>query len=141
MTTTDDSYLTADRVHHVYGACWRAEGTRNSLQRIEVVGWLLRHTFSIKKLHGYREEIIRMLLSLPAGFRSDVGEGGSVGNMIERGDGVIWSVDMADIEKLVALGIASGLMNFCAPREVWHMLPGGLPYVRVEITMFGVSVN
>jgi len=106
MTTTDDSYLTADRVHHVYGACWRAEGTRNSLQRIEVVGWLLRHTFSIKKLHGYREEIIRMLLSLPAGFRSDVGEGGSVGNMIERGDGVIWSVDMADIEKLVALGIA-----------------------------------
>jgi len=140
-TSSGDGYLTSARLHHVYGACWRAEGTRNSLQRIEVSGWLLRHTFSIKKLHANREDIIRMLLSLPAGFRTDVGEGGSVAAMIERGDGVIWSMDMSDVEKLVALGIASGLMTFCAPREKWHMLPGGLPYVRVEITMFGVSVN
>jgi hypothetical protein len=48
---------------------------------------------------------------------------------------------MTDVEKLVALGMASGLVSFCAPRDKWDRLPGGLPYVRVEITRFGVSVN
>jgi hypothetical protein len=140
MVTTSDAYLSADRVRSIYAQCFRPEGS-DSPRRVMVEGWLAKHTFAIAVLHKYREDIIRMLLSLPAGFRADVLEGGSVGLMIRRGDGTVWSAEMSDIEKLVALGIASGLMTFNAPRDKWHRLPGGLPYVRIEITRFGVSVN
>jgi len=140
MTTSPDGYLTTARVLEVYKQCWRPEGSAPA-HNVEVAGWLVRHTFSIMRLQRSREAIIRMLLSLNEGFRADVGEGGSVGAMVQRGDGSVWTQDMTDVEKLVALGIASGLASFCAPRDKWDRLPGGLPYVRVEITRFGVSVN
>jgi hypothetical protein len=140
MNTSPDGYLTSARVLEVYQQCWRPEGSAPA-HNVEVEGWLVRHTFSIMRLQRSRETIIRMLLSLHPGFRSDEGQGGSVGAMVTRGDGNVWSTDLTDIEKLVALGLASGLVTFCAPRDKWASLPGGLPYVRVEITMFGVSVN
>jgi len=139
-TWTSDQYLDTERVRTVYARCFRPEGSKG-LHRVEVTGWLLRHTFSVGQLQKSREEIIRMLLCLPVGLRADIGQGGSVGLMAMRASKSIWTKDMSDVEKLLALGIASGLMSFCAPRERWPNLPGGLPYVRVEITQFGVSVN
>jgi hypothetical protein len=137
-----DTYLTADRVMSIYAACWRPDGAGALPSNyLTVEAWLGKHTFNVRRLHAHREEIIRMLLSLPAGFRADEREGGSVGAMIQRGDGSVWSTDMKDIEALIALGMANGLMTFCAPRDKWDRLPGGLPYVRIEITKFGVSVN
>lgn len=142
MTTTSDQYLTADRVRQLYARCARPEGsTKLSRLNVEVEAWMLRHTFSIRWIQKNREEIIRALLSLPDGFRADVGEGGSVLAMRERGDGSAWTDDKNDVERLIALGMAAGLVTFCAPRDKWAKLPGGLPYVRVEITRFGVSVN
>jgi hypothetical protein len=140
MTDTSDDYLSAARVRSVYERCFRPEGHQPQ-HNVTVTGWLVRHTFSIRMLQKSREEIIRMLLSLPEGFRADIGRGGSVGLMVQRGNQTFWTGDMTDIEKLLGLGLASGLLNFCADRENWHKLPGGLPYVRIEITRFGVSVN
>lgn len=82
-----------------------------------------------------------MLLCLPQGFRQDVKGGGSVIMMTFREDGTMWTGDQSDVEKLIALGLALHLVEFCAPREKWHKLQGGLPYVRIMITRFGVSVN
>lgn len=137
--TSGDDYLTEARVLEAYERCYRDETVKTGT--VQVSGFLLRHTFSIRRLYEYRESIIRMLLSLPAGFREDVGGGGSVGHMVLRGDGKMWAADMATIEKLVALAIASHLMEFCSPRETWSRLPQGLPYVRIKITRFGVTVN
>lgn len=139
MTYTSDGYLTVDRVRSTYERCFRPES--KAFNRVTVEGWLLKHTFSVPQLHRSRETIIRMLLCLPEGLRADVGRGGTVGIMAMRNDNTPWSVDMADIEKLLALGLASGLMSFCTIRDRWANLPGGLPYVRVDITQFGVSVN
>ena len=140
MTPTQDGFLTAQRVREVYEKCFRPEQSP-PLTHVAVDAWMFRHTFSIRMLQRAREDIIRMLLSLPAGFRVDEREGGSVANMISRNDNSVWSTDLTDVEKLIALGMGVGLVTFCAPREKWHKLPGGLPYVRIEITKFGVSVN
>ena len=142
MTYTGDEYLTTDRVRTVYAKCFRPEGSK-ALHRVTVEGWLLRHTFSVRWLQTHREDIIRMLLCLPEGLRADEGNGGTIGLMVLRGQQTkeVWTKDMSDVEKLLALGLASGLMSFCAPRNRWASLPGGFPYVRVEITKFGVSVN
>ncbi len=139
MTTTPDGFLTAARVREIYERCYRPENTR--LNTTMVDGVLLRHTFSIRMIQRSREEIIRLLLSLPEGFRADIGQGGSVLALIQRADKTFWTSDVSDTEKLIALGLASGLLNFCAARENWSKLPGGMPYVRIEITRFGVSVN
>jgi hypothetical protein len=137
---TGDDYLTADRVRNVYAKCYRNEGW-NPTKAVTVDGVMLRHTFSIAALHSHREHVIRLLLSLPAGFRADEGQGGSMGMMNLRGTSVPWTDQMPDVEKLIALGLASGLLSFCAPREKWGRLPSGIPYLRVDITRFGVSVN
>lgn len=137
---TDDGFLTRDRVQAVYSVSYRPEGSRPT-KNITVSGVTLRHTFSTRMIQRYREDTIRMLLSLHAGFRVDEGQGGSMAMMNLRGNGTPWTNDISDVEKLVALGLASGLLSFCAPRANWSKLPGGIPYVRVEITRFGVSVN
>jgi len=141
MTYTSDQFLTTDRVRRTYERCWRDESKAGRATSVTVTAWMLRHTFGVRRIQTERESIIRMLLSLPEGFRADVGGGGSVATATSRGDGTFWTGDMTDVEKLVALGVASGLVSFCAARESWARLPGGLPYIRIEITRFGVSVN
>lgn len=140
MTHTSDDFLTAARVRDVYARCFRPAGSPRP-SRVYVEAWMLGHTFSTAELAKSREEIVRMLLSLPEGFRGDASGGGSVAHATLRGDSVMWTGDMSDVEKLVALGMAVSLVSFCAPRDKWHRLPQGLPYVRVDITRFGVSVN
>ena len=140
MTQTSDGFLTYERVRSVYERCYRDQ-TARILAKAEVEGWLLRHTFSVVQLTKAREDIVKMLLCLPEGFRTDEGGGGSVAQMIMRDDGTPWTGEMPDVEKLLVLGMAVGLMEFCAPRDKWHRLPGGFPYVRVMIGRLGVSVN
>lgn len=133
-----DGFLTHQRVVEVYDRCIRREGTSNCTN---VDGWMFVHTMHPQSLMVCREDITRMLLSLPAGARVDVSGGASVAMLTRRDDGTIWTGEMLAVERLVAMGIGVGLAEFCAPREAWPRLPGGLPYVRVNITAHGVSVN
>ena len=38
-----------------------------------------------------------------------------------------------EAESLLVIGIALGIAGYCAPKELWRILPGGLPYVWVDI--------
>jgi hypothetical protein len=138
---TPDGFLTHQRVVDVYGRCMRSEGFSPNKKGVVVESWMMRHTFSIKALMDYREEIVRMLLCLPAGFRVDVSGGGSVMMGDRRDDGTYWTNDIAVLERLLALGLGVNLITFCAPREKWHELPGKVPYFRIDITRFGVRMN
>lgn len=138
---TGDDFLTADRLRSVWGRCVRNENPTNP-RLTTVAAWMFKHTLSIRRLQEHREEIIRMLLSLHDDFRADSrGGGGSVVMAMVRGNGKRWTDDPKDVEKLIALGLGVGLLTFPAPREQWSRLPGGLPYIRVEITRHGVRVN
>lgn len=134
-----DGFLTAVRVRRVYADCYRDEHVTVKVAKLE--GWLVRHTLSDLRLYAHREEIIRMLLALPKGARVDERGGASVLTLTFRDDETRWTDDPSDVEKLVALGLASGLVSFCAPRDKWPKLPGGMPYVRIEITRHGVKLN
>ncbi|HOO68113.1 MAG TPA: hypothetical protein PLC53_01945 [Bacilli bacterium] len=41
----------------------------------------------------------------------------------------IWTMKAEYIEKIVLLGIASGLLDYCTEKEEWDKLPYGLPVV------------
>lgn len=34
-----------------------------------------------------------------------------------------------NMEQLVVLGVASGNLQYCLPKQMWSMLPGGMPLV------------
>jgi hypothetical protein len=36
------------------------------------------------------------------------------------------------MDELVCLGLAIGRIAFLMPREMWEMLPGGMPYIVVK---------
>ncbi len=38
------------------------------------------------------------------------------------------------MEALVVLGIASGFVKYPMPREMWSALPGGMPYIVIDLS-------
>lgn len=79
---------------------------------------------------GHTQDIKDMLEQLPLGFRNSVGGGMSFLSACERSDGTLWGEHL-QVEQLMLLGLASGLVEYCAPREIWKILPGGMPYFRI----------
>jgi len=45
--------------------------------------------------------------------------------------GVQWG-EHRNIEQLVVLGIAAKMVKYCMPRDMWGILPGGMPYIAID---------
>lgn len=68
-----------------------------------------------------------MLDQLPGEFKLSDGGGWSFLNACVESNGTLWG-QHADVEALMALGIATDLVKYNVPRELWSELPGGMPY-------------
>lgn len=73
-----------------------------------------------------------LLTELPDQFRVESGGGWSFLNLCQNREGRQWG-EHIDCDRLVCLGLATGLLEFQLPREFWPMLPGGMPYVVVML--------
>lgn len=90
--------------------------------------------FHTERIEKHRQEIREMLLQLPDGFFKDKGGGASFLQAACAKDGELWTGFHTEVEKLCLLGLASKQMRMLTPdAEIWPMLPGGMPYLRVEI--------
>lgn len=90
--------------------------------------------FHPERIEKHRQEIREMLLQLPEGFFKDKGGGASFLQAACAKDGELWTGFHTEVEKLCLLGLASKQMRMLTPdAEIWPMLPGGMPYLRVEI--------
>jgi hypothetical protein len=67
-----------------------------------------------------------MLGELDEKFFGDTG--GGFLELCQTKDGHQWG-EHRDMEALCVLAIAASLGQWCAPRELWSVLPGGMPYV------------
>jgi len=47
-------------------------------------------------------------------------------------DGTQWTGEQSICELLVCMSIGLKLMEYCMPKELWLILPGGVPYVIVK---------
>ncbi|MCI8460929.1 MAG: hypothetical protein HFE81_05980 [Bacilli bacterium] len=79
--------------------------------------------FHAGRLAQHNDDILDMINQLP-----DIENKTSFLSLCMTSEGVQWG-EHKDIEQLVALGIASGNLEYCYPREMWPMLPGSLPVV------------
>lgn len=84
---------------------------------------------------GLEPEIARILAQLPDAFFPKEVPGGGGGHSFlaacEDRDGRHWGEHM-HIDGLLALGLAANMVHFCAPRDIWSILPGGMPYFVVS---------
>lgn len=93
------------------------------------------HTLGLHpgRLQVHADEIRLWLSLLPHQFRKNSGGGWSFLNACDQQDGTQWTGLHQRMDQLFSLGIGLGLAKFLAPRSMWPMLPGGMPYVVIEV--------
>lgn len=85
------------------------------------------------KVEQHKKDIEDMLSCLPDNFLKSKGGGWTFLNMCNDKNGEQWTSLHHTVDVLVCLGIASGLVSFLLPREMWGIFPGGMPYVTVNL--------
>jgi len=124
--------LTNENVNNVFMDCLFEENTPENLERaVKVGGIMSTFGFDPDKIEKYAEDIGLMLKQLPDQFQEKRGGGWSFLNSCNRSDGTQWTGLHRTMEQLMVIGIAAGWAEIQAPREMWPMLPGGMPYFVV----------
>ncbi len=125
--------LTSDRVTKVFLDCLFKDGEDTS-NCMKAEGIMTNASFHPDRLAGHKTEIEEMLGELPIGFQKNSGGGWTFLNACNDKNGNQWAEYIQTMEQLFLLGIAIDKVKFQLPREVWSALPGGIPYLVVDLS-------
>lgn len=120
--------LTPDNVREVYLACLFDDSVPREVAQkraIVVEGVTFTTGFDPDKIRELRTSIDDLLDQLPERFE----KGWSFLNLCDNREGELWTGEHQLCQELVMLGIAHGRMSYCMSRDMWSILPGGMPYV------------
>lgn len=98
-----------------------------------VQGIYVQYAFEPKRLEATRQKVMGYLKELPRGFRhTSEAESRSFldGCMTESGEQ--WG-EHRNVEQLFSLAIGLQLGGWLLPKELWSLLPGGLPYFQIRL--------
>lgn len=129
--STDTEVLIPEHVQAVFMACLFKDGEDTS-DHIVADGIVQTVGFHPGRIEEHRQEIHNMLAELPDEFRASNGGGSSFLNACMNKHGNQWTGVHQTQEQLVQLGIAIGEVEYCLPRDMWKILPGGMPYIAVR---------
>lgn len=97
-----------------------------------VMGITDRLAFKKENIERFRKDIEAMLMELPTDFReSSEVSGLSFLAATEDRHGVQWTGLQKYMEAVFVLGMAIGRVRTLLPRELWFVLPGGVPYYQI----------
>lgn len=122
--------LTSDNVEQVFTDCLFRED-ENTDSAIKVEGIMHPFGFHPARLMEHEKDIKEMLSFLPDQFHQDKGDGWSFLNACEDNEGNQWTGLHMVMEQLFVLGMAIGKVRCLLPRDMWNVLPGGMPYYVV----------
>lgn len=94
------------------------------------------HTFCLVPAKIDRAEVIKMLEQLQVEFFDNGGGGWSALNLCMTAQGDLWTGEQRVTELLYCLAAALDLASFLLPRDIWKVLPGGMPYVVFNRSAF-----
>jgi len=97
-----------------------------------VEGILAKFGFHPERLQNHSAQVEKWLLALPHEFRKNEGGGYSFLAACNDDTGLQWG-EHRDMDKLFCLGMALGLVRCLMPREMWSVLPGGMPYYAIDL--------
>jgi hypothetical protein len=123
--------LSAENVHKIFQDClFKKE--ENHEDNIRVEGITCNFGFHPGRLKSNKDKISELVYQLPKEFRKSSEAGGhSFLNACVDGDGQQWG-EHRNVEQLMVLGVAIGKIEYLVPKEMWGILPGGVPYFRVN---------
>lgn len=122
--------LTAQNVSEIFMNCLFKEG-ENTENHIVAEGVMTKVGFHPERLKEATPKIEAMVNELPDEFKPNGGGGMSFLNACMDKNGNHWA-EHSTIDQLVCLGVASGKLKYLMPREMWSILPGGMPYLVVS---------
>lgn len=120
-----DAKLTTQTVRDILAD---VSGTEDDLRVDGIVG---HHFFSQDKLEENRQKIKDLLAELPAPFQADGGGGMTFRQACYDKHGNHWA-EHPTMDALFCLGIAIDAAAYLLPRDMWHIFPGGMPYVCIK---------
>lgn len=91
--------------------------------------------FHPERLDLHKDAIREVLADMPDEFHHKNGGGQTFLNMCCDRHGVHWG-EHPIMDDLVALGLATNMVKFPLPREMWGVLPGGVPYISINLEGF-----
>lgn len=131
--------LTAENVKETGLACMFSDeeiGTKtdDEMKAIAIVseGITVNFVFSPDKIKQQKENIKSLLSQLPDEFMKSGGGGWSFLNACVTKNGTQWG-EHRIMETLFCLGEAAGIVQLCMPREMWDILPGGMPFYTIDL--------
>jgi hypothetical protein len=122
--------LDPDQVNTIFMDCLFREGEDTS-KHIKAEGVVRNVGFHSERLESHKAEITAMLDELPDEFKESGGGGMSFLNAYNDKHGNQWTGLHQRMEQLFQLGIGVGKVKCLMPREMWSVLPGGMPYYVV----------
>lgn len=122
--------LSSESVHNLFDIC--KQKPDEIAEHIYVPGIKNNHTFNKARLEENRTTIISMLNELPVEFHKSGGGGWSFLNACNNRYGEQWTNFHFNMEALFTMGLALGLVSELMPREMWDILPGGMPYYMID---------
>lgn len=84
--------------------------------------------FHPERVKKHKAELKEMIKELPEGFYESGGGGMSFLNLCEDKHGNQWA-EHSTLEMFLCMAIANDLAGYCLPKEMWHLMPGGMPFV------------
>lgn len=123
ITATNMAQLVAE----TFAKCLYKEG-EDTTGMIAVEGIAHNYGFHPERLQEQKEIIQALVAELPVQFK----EGWTFLNLCTTKDGEQWTGLHLSMEQLMVMAIGLDIMAYCMPREMWNILPGGVPYVIVK---------
>ena len=127
----EDMKLTSSNVEATFMDCLFNDG-EDTEGYIKVEGMITNVGFHPIRLEGHKQDIIDMLSELPDQFKQSGGGGWSFLNACNDNQGNQWTDLHRTMEQLFLLGLAIDKVVCQMPRELWSVLPGGVPYYMVK---------
>lgn len=135
--------ISADRVEELVRDCLFTEaempGAEPPEPHVYVEGIVNPYAFHPDRLESHRGEVAAMLLALPEPFQQSTGGGWSFLNACQDRNDVQWTGLHQTMGHLFAMGMGLGLAEFQMPRDLWAVLPGGMPYIVVKDAAVGLA--
>ena len=123
ITATNMSEL----VSNSFMKCLFKEGEDTS-NYVKVEGIMKNFGLHPQRLEEQRELVTAMLAELPVEFK----DGWTFLDICTNKNGELWTGEHSVCEQLIVMEIGLNLMDYCFPREMWAILPGGVPYLIVK---------
>lgn len=123
--------IDATRVHEIFMDCLFCEMPQKTERCIALYTCQGRFHFIPDKISEHRQEIHDILGNLRDEFFESKGGGYSFMALPFTKDDEQWG-EQTNGDQLMALGLASGYMQYLFGAEMWRALPGGVPYIIIH---------